>query len=118
MVKVVTPRAGKRRGAKPGERRGGRQKGTKNKATLRLAEVLAAASAAMAIGGVIDAHVLLMAVYKNTTLDIELRLDAAKMAIRYETPVPSAVVANQDIPADLAEDDAPPDEPGPTNPVR
>src|SRR6476660_373879 len=38
-----------------------------------------------------DAHALLMAVYKDTTLPIQLRLDAAKSAIAYEKPRLAAV---------------------------
>jgi hypothetical protein len=33
-----------------------------------------------------DAHALLMLVYKDPSLPIDLRMDAAKAAIRYETP--------------------------------
>ena len=33
-----------------------------------------------------DAHALLMLTYKNELLDIDVRLDAAKAAVRYEKP--------------------------------
>jgi hypothetical protein len=35
----------------------------------------------------IDAHTLLRLVYRNTALDLGVRLDAAKAALRHETPV-------------------------------
>ena len=38
-----------------------------------------------------DAHALLMAVYKDTTLPLQTRLDAAKSAIAYEKPRLAAV---------------------------
>ena len=38
-----------------------------------------------------DAHALLMAVYKDTTLPLQIRLDAAKAAIAYEKPRLAAV---------------------------
>ena len=41
-----------------------------------------------------DALGLLQLVYKNTTLPIELRLDAARAAVPYERPRLSAVTAN------------------------
>jgi hypothetical protein len=41
-----------------------------------------------------DAHALLMAVYKDTTQPVELRLEAARAAIGYEKPRLAAVNAN------------------------
>jgi hypothetical protein len=38
-----------------------------------------------------DAHALLMSIYKNTDKPIELRLDAAKAAIRYEKPALASI---------------------------
>ena len=109
-------------GAKPGERRGGRPKGGKNKAT-KLREAAAAAASA-AIGEAIhdefvgDAHALLCAIYRNPLHEIELRLEAAKTAIRYETPMLNAVVvASQGIPAEFADPEATPNEPGPAKPI-
>lgn len=80
----------RRGGSKPGERRGGRQKGAKNKHTKEREAKMAAAAEAIknllpnVFAG--DAHALLMAVYKNELADIDLRIDAAKAAIRYEKP--------------------------------
>lgn len=79
------------RGALPGERRGGRQKGTPNKRTRELeAKVAEAASKiADALGADVfdgDAHAYLMSVYKDTTQPAMLRLDAAKAAAPFEKP--------------------------------
>ena len=81
---------GMRGGSNPGERRGGREKGTPNKRTVerdkatqvavaRLEEVLPNAFTG-------DAHALLMAVYKDTSLDLRVRIEAAKAAISFERP--------------------------------
>ncbi len=68
----------------------GRPKGARNKRTVeteaRLAEAANAACAALPNAFQGDAHALLMLVYKNEDLDLSLRLDAAKAAIRYEKP--------------------------------
>ena len=84
------------RGSKPGERRGGRQRGTKNKLTI--ARERALADAADKITGALgadgfdgDAHALLMAIYKDMAQPIELRVQAAKAAIGYEKPRLAAV---------------------------
>jgi hypothetical protein len=84
------------RGSKPGERRGGRQRGARNKATLareqaqaESAEKIKAALGASAFEG--DAHALLMAVYKDSQQPMGLRLDAAKAAIGYEKPRLAAI---------------------------
>ena len=82
------------RGSKPGERRGGRKVGTPNKRTIerervaretvaKITQVMEAAELSPFEG---DAHALLVAVYKDTRLSIELRVDAAKAAIAYEKP--------------------------------
>src|SRR5262245_55297861 len=74
-----------------GFKTGGRQKGTKNKRTLliegntrqslgRAGEILGED----AFEG--DAHALLIQIYKNIRLPLELRLHAAKAAIRFEKP--------------------------------
>src|SRR5690349_5551573 len=92
MLEVRTREVGTMpRGAKPGERRGGRAKGTPNKRTVGLQE--AQQEAAQAIAEALgkdcfegDAHALLMAVYKDKRLPIELRVDAAKSAVGYEKP--------------------------------
>jgi hypothetical protein len=72
-----------------GHKTGGRQKGTKNKKTvlLALAEILGD----NAFEG--DAHSLLIAVYKDQSQPIELRLEAAKAAIRFEKPALAALDA-------------------------
>jgi hypothetical protein len=84
------------RGSRPGERRGGRQRGAKNKRTQALEH--AQAEAALKIAGALgpeafdgDAHSLLMAVYKDTTQPMEFRLAAAKAAIGFEKPRLAAV---------------------------
>lgn len=41
-----------------------------------------------------DAHALLMAVYKDPSRPIDLRVDAAKAAIRYEKPALANIEAN------------------------
>jgi hypothetical protein len=38
-----------------------------------------------------DAHTFLMAVYKNPDLELPIRVDAAKAAIRYEKPALAAM---------------------------
>ena len=83
-------------GSKPGERRGGRQRGAKNKRTLALEQAQAetsvkieAALGADAFDG--DAHALLTSVYKDPSQPLGLRVDAAKAAIGYEKPRLSSV---------------------------
>ena len=80
---------------KPTGNRPGRPLGAKNK---RTAAVEAAAKAAAetieaAMPGAFegDAHAFLMAVYKDPKQPIEVRLDAAGKAIRYEKPALAAV---------------------------
>nr|WP_321985346.1 hypothetical protein [uncultured Lichenicoccus sp.] len=82
-------------GSKPGERRGGRAKGTPNRRTqeredaTRKAILAIEASLPAPFSG--DAHALMVTVYKDTQLPIDLRLDAAKAAIRFEkSPQPTA----------------------------
>ena len=84
------------RGSKSGERRGGRQRGAKNKRTLareqaqaKSAEKIETALGASAFQG--DAHELLMAIYKDLQQPIGLRLDAARVAIGYEKPRLAAI---------------------------
>lgn len=81
-----------RGGQRPGA---GRPKGARNRRTEALAAALAstAADLAQAIPDAFpgDAHALLMAVYKNPALDLTLRLDAAKAAVRYERPALSSI---------------------------
>lgn len=42
-----------------------------------------------------NAHALLMAIYKDETQPMDMRLDAAKSAIRYESPALSAIETKQ-----------------------
>lgn len=79
----------------------GRPKGAKNKHTREREEILeqTATEIAEALGldgftG--DAHALLMLVYKNSGIPMDLRLDAAKAAIGYEKPKLSSVDAKVD----------------------
>jgi hypothetical protein len=79
-----------------GRKTGGRKAGSKNRRTLQIEaagkDALEAVSAALgtdAFDG--DAHALLAAVYKDLAKPIELRVDAAKAAIRYEKPALSSV---------------------------
>lgn len=89
-----------------GERTGnprGRPKGSKNQRTKAVAAATAQAAEQIedAIGGAFtgDAHALLMAVYKNPLHEWNLRVDAAKAAVRYEKPALSSIEAKVD--ADL-----------------
>lgn len=73
----------------------GRPPGAKNKRTAEIeAKALATARAIeAALPGSFegDAHALLMMVYKDVTQPIELRLEAAGKAIRYEKPALASV---------------------------
>ena len=75
--------------------RTGRQPGTKNKRTVEREAMAQAAAAAVeavipgAFAG--DAHAFLIAVYKDPGQPMEIRLDAAKAAVRYEKPALAAV---------------------------
>ena len=78
-------------GSKPGERRGGRPRGAPNKRTLAFekARLETAAKITEALGPKAfegDAHAFLVAVYKDPSHPYELRIDAAKAAVRYEKP--------------------------------
>ena len=74
---------------------GGRTKGARNKRTLAVLDAQAEAerqlNALFPDGFTGDALTLLQAVYKNTGLAMSLRLEAAKQAIRFETPALSSV---------------------------
>jgi hypothetical protein len=76
-------------GTRTGQPRG-RPRGSKNKRTREREAALAKAAEALsaAIEGAFegDAHAFLMAIYKDPSKDVQLRLDAAKAAIRYEKP--------------------------------
>lgn len=82
------PRGGKRLGA-------GRKGGTTNHTIKRIRGAMKIAASAIrqvipdAFEG--DAHALMVCVYKDPQHPIEVRLDAAKCAIRYEKPSLQAV---------------------------
>jgi hypothetical protein len=80
-----------------GRKTGGRQKGSVNKRTRDQQEAIERASEAIAaaIPGAFegDAHALLMMVYKDPSLDLDTRIDAAGKAIRFEKPMLSAIEA-------------------------
>ena len=90
-----------RGGSRPGERRGGRQKGSRNERTEALDA--ARAHAAVLIQGAIpdafhgDAHALLMAIYKDPEMPLHARLDAAKAALAYEKPRLHRSTHNHDV---------------------
>lgn len=71
-----------------GKKTGGRKKGTRNK--LSMAQIAATEKAAAKIEAAIprafkgDAHALLMCVYKDTTNELAIRIDAAKGALPFE----------------------------------
>ena len=89
------------RRSKPGERRGGRKAGTPNKRTIEreraardtVAKVTRAMKAAELAPLEGDAHSLLVTVYKDRALPMELRVDAAKAAIRNEKPALAQIQA-------------------------
>ena len=83
------PHGGRRPGA-------GRPKGSVDRRTAAVAKAAEDAAAHLnaapsAFKG--DEHALLMAVYKDTSLELPLRVDAAKAALRYEKPALSSVTA-------------------------
>lgn len=84
-----------------GVRVGGRQKGTPNKRTSAMKQA-AAETVERVVGGIEnpfdgDAHALLVAVYKDPANEWNLRLDAAKAAIRYEKPALAAIEHSGDM---------------------
>lgn len=85
---MATPRTGRPRG---------RPRGTPNRRTVeqkaavaRVAELVESQIPEAFTG---DAHAFLMTVYKDPTLDMPVRIDAAGKAIRFEKPMLSAVEA-------------------------
>lgn len=84
-----------------GFKTGGRKPGSKNHRTqeLQAATMNAAVQIAEALGAAFDgdAHALLMAIYKDLSQPIELRIDAAKAAIRFEKPVLASLEARSEI---------------------
>jgi hypothetical protein len=95
MEAVADQHKPKRTGAyKPGP---GRPRGRKNDATIRREAAVKAANDVLgklldnAFDG--DAHALLCAVYRNPDVPLDLRLDAAKAALRCEKPALRTVAA-------------------------
>jgi hypothetical protein len=85
-----------------GFKTGGRQKGSKNKRTLLQEERTRTLidNAKEIIGGDLfegDAHAFLMLTYQDKSLPHNLRLDAAKVAIRFEKPALTAIDAHSTI---------------------
>lgn len=77
----------------------GRPRGAKNKHTnareAKIKETAAEIAQALGLQGFDgDAHALLMLVYKNVEIPMDLRLDAAKAAIGYEKPKLTSVDAS------------------------
>ena len=83
---MATPRTGKPRG---------RPKGSKNRFTERCSGAAKATAKkiekALKSAFTGDAHAFLMLVYKDPENPIDLRLDAAKAAIRFEMPALAAI---------------------------
>lgn len=71
------------RGSQPGERRGGRQKGTPNRATAAQRDAIAASG--------LTPLAFLMKVYRGSKYDIDLRTEAARAAAPYVHPRLSSV---------------------------
>ena len=85
-----------------GFKTGGRKKGSKNKRILFLEERTRTLidNAKEIVGGDLfegDAHAFLMLTYKDKSLPHNLRLDAAKAAVRFEKPALTAVDAHNTI---------------------
>ena len=79
------------RGSAPGERRGGRQLGVKNRRSLALeaAQAAAATKIAQALGPAAhdgDALSFLQLIYRDGAQPMDMRLHAAKAAVGYERP--------------------------------
>lgn len=85
---MATPRTGRPRG---------RPRGTPNRKTVeqkaavaRVAELIESQIPEAFTG---DAHAFLMTVYKDVSIELPIRIDAAKAAVRFEKPMLSAVEA-------------------------
>jgi hypothetical protein len=79
-----------------GKKTGGRVKGSKNRRTRQIeaaskatVDAVTEALGEQAFDG--NAHAVLVAVYKDLKNPVELRVDAAKAAIRFEMPALSSV---------------------------
>jgi hypothetical protein len=70
----------------------GRPKGARNRRTIARQQAMAEAVAKLGdFAG--DAHALLMSIYKDSNVPLDLRADAAKACLRFEKPALSAVAA-------------------------
>jgi hypothetical protein len=80
-----------------GHKTGGRTKGTPNKRTVarRLAEAEAMRALPQHFQG--NSLALLQAVYRDTKLELRVRIDAAAKAIAYELPKPEFAAAAGDV---------------------
>jgi hypothetical protein len=78
----------------------GRPKGSKNIRSVEREELLEKVSEKMkeAVPNLFtgDAHMLLMAIYRDPEQPLPVRIDAAKAAIRYEVPALASVETKQD----------------------
>ena len=85
----------------------GRPPGSPNKRTAAIKAAVAQAADRLATeipdAFVGDAHAFLMAIYKDPGHPIDLRLDAAKAAIRFEKPALAAVQVKEDRRSELHE---------------
>lgn len=85
-----------------GVKTGGRKPGSRNKRTLEMQKAAedAAARIAASLGDDVfdgDAHALLMCVYKDGQRPIDIRIEAAKAAVKYEKPALQAVTLEGDV---------------------
>jgi hypothetical protein len=74
-----------------GRKTGGRKKGSKNKRTVALEAALESTREAIGLylgttGDDVDAHGLLMAVYRDRDMPIDLRVEAAGKSLPFEKP--------------------------------
>jgi hypothetical protein len=74
-----------------GYKTGGRKPGSKNKRTLELEAKTAELIEQISDPFEGDAHAFLVCLYKDPSRDMQLRLEAAKAAIRFEKPSLAAV---------------------------
>jgi hypothetical protein len=93
-----------------GRKTGGRRKGTPNKVTAArqamLPDTAARVMAGRSGGFPGDAHALLVAIYRDESLPLSMRLDAAKSAVKFERPaLASTMVTQKDALDELSLDD-------------
>ena len=82
-----------------GRKTGGRRRGTPNKVTAARRAVVQDAMARVMAGRPAgfpgDAHALLVAIYRDESLPLSMRLDAAKSAVKFERPALASTVLTQ-----------------------